>query len=97
MAVRTYESIPGPKELPIVGSVFRRFSGPLQFFREMKETCGDAARFTLFREKFILFSHPALVELPAMLEVPGDGDGARASDIADARAALALGLAARRS
>jgi deoxyribonuclease-4 len=45
----------------------------------------------------LLLSHPALVDLPAMLEVPGDGDGARVSDIADARAALALGLEARRS
>jgi cytochrome P450 len=58
---RTYESIPGPRELPIIGSVHRRFSGPLQFFRELKESCGDAARFTLFRERFILFSDPALV------------------------------------
>src|SRR5271156_1944537 len=62
MAVRTYESIPGPKEPPFIGSVLKRFSGPLQFFREMKETCGDAARFTLFRERFILFSDPALVD-----------------------------------
>ena len=45
----------------------------------------------------LLLSHPALVELPAILEVPGDGDGARASDIADARKALQLGLEARRS
>jgi len=45
----------------------------------------------------LLLSHPALVDLPAMLEVPGDGDGARASDIADARKALQLGLEARRS
>src|ERR1700677_2202277 len=62
MALRTYESIPGPKEPPIIGSVLKRFSGPLQFFRELKETCGDAARFTLFRERFILFSDPALVD-----------------------------------
>src|ERR1700742_2333937 len=62
MALRTYESIPGPKEPPIIGSVLRRFSGPLAFFRELKATCGDAARFTLFREKFILFSDPALVD-----------------------------------
>jgi cytochrome P450 len=62
MAVRTYESIPGPRELPVVGSVFRRFGGPLQFFRELKETCGDAARFTLFRERFVLFSDPALID-----------------------------------
>jgi deoxyribonuclease-4 len=43
-----------------------------------------------------LLSHPALVGLPAILEVPGDGDGARAPDIAAAREALRLGLAARR-
>ena len=41
----------------------------------------------------LLLSHPALVELPAILEVPGDGDGARASDIAAAREAVQLGLA----
>jgi deoxyribonuclease-4 len=45
----------------------------------------------------VLLSHPALVGLPAILEVPGDGDGARASDIEAARAALQLGLSARRS
>ena len=43
-----------------------------------------------------LVSHPALVGLPAILEVPGEGDGARASDVAAARAALQLGLDARR-
>jgi deoxyribonuclease-4 len=43
-----------------------------------------------------LISHPALVDLPAILEVPGDGGGARASDIGDARRALQLGLDARR-
>jgi cytochrome P450 len=61
MPLRPYASIPGPKEPPIVGSVMRRFSGPLEFFRELKENFGDAARFTLFNEKFILFNHPALV------------------------------------
>jgi deoxyribonuclease-4 len=43
-----------------------------------------------------LLSHPALIGLPAILEVPGDGDGARASDIAAAHEALQLGLTARR-
>ena len=43
-----------------------------------------------------LISHPALVDLPAILEVPGAGAGARAPDIAAARAALQLGLDARR-
>jgi len=41
--------------------VHRRFGGPLDFFRELKEKFGDAARFTLFNERFILFSDPALV------------------------------------
>jgi deoxyribonuclease IV len=45
----------------------------------------------------LLLSHPALMELPAILEVPGEGDGARASDIAAAREAVQLGLRARRS
>jgi len=44
----------------------------------------------------LLLSHPALVDLPAMLEVPGDGEGARASDVVAARHAVQLGLAARR-
>ena len=43
-----------------------------------------------------LISHPALVDLPAILEVPGDGDGPRSADVAAARAALELGLEARR-
>jgi cytochrome P450 len=62
MPLRPYLSIPGPKEPPLIGSVMRRFSGPLEFFRELKETWGDAARFTLFNEKFVLFSHPDLVQ-----------------------------------
>jgi deoxyribonuclease-4 len=44
-----------------------------------------------------LLSHPALDGLPAILEVPGDGDGARASDIEAAREALQLGRTARAS
>jgi len=61
MSLRSYQSIPSPKEPPLMGSVMRRFSGPLEFFRELKTNFGDAARFTLFNEKFVLFSHPALV------------------------------------
>jgi deoxyribonuclease-4 len=41
-------------------------------------------------------SHPALQGLAAILEVPGDGDGARAADVEAARDALQLGLSARR-
>src|SRR5476651_1567740 len=61
MPSRPFHSIPSPREIPFVGSVHRRFGGPLDFFRDLKETCGDAARFTLFNERFLLFSDPALV------------------------------------
>src|SRR5471030_1299950 len=61
MPSRPYHSIPGPREIPLIGSVHRRFSGPLRFFEDLKEKCGDAARFTLFNERFILFSDPAMV------------------------------------
>ena len=61
MPARPYLSVPSPKEIPFVGSVHRRFSGPLEFFRDLKENFGDAARFTLFNERFLLFSDPALV------------------------------------
>lgn len=43
-----------------------------------------------------LLGHPALQGLAAILEVPGDGKGPRASDVAAARQALAVGLALRR-
>ena len=61
MHPRSYQSIPSPKEIPFIGSVHRRFSGPLDFFGELNEKFGDAARFTLFNERFLLFSDPALV------------------------------------
>jgi len=61
MPPRPFHSIPSPREIPFVGSVHRRFGGPLDFFRDLKEKFGDAARFTLFNEHFILFSDPALV------------------------------------
>ena len=44
-----------------------------------------------------LLSHPALVGLPALLEVPGGGQGARREDVAAARAALALGIRLRQA
>jgi cytochrome P450 len=61
MPARAFHSIPSPREIPFVGSVHRRFGGPLDFFRDLKEKFGDAARFSLFNERFILFSDPALV------------------------------------
>ena len=40
-----------------------------------------------------LMGHPAIRNLPMILEVPGDGDGPRASDVADAERAWAVGVA----
>ena len=42
-----------------------------------------------------LLGHPALQDVPAILEVPGEGDGPRAGDVEAARAILAEGLALR--
>jgi len=42
-----------------------------------------------------LLGHPGLQGLPAVLEVPGDGDGPRAEDVVAARKAWAEGLALR--
>src|SRR5476651_1095958 len=61
MPSRPFHSIPSPREISFFGSVHRRFAGPLDFFEELRRNHGDAARFTLFNERFILFSEPALV------------------------------------
>jgi deoxyribonuclease-4 len=42
-----------------------------------------------------LIGHPALQGLPAILEVPGTGDGPRVEDVARARRVLEKGLAMR--
>ncbi len=42
-----------------------------------------------------LLGHPDLQEVPAILEVPGEGDGPRTEDVAAARSILAEGLALR--
>jgi len=42
-----------------------------------------------------LLGHPALQGLPAILEVPGEGDGPRTEDVASARRVLEAGLALR--
>ena len=61
MSLRSYQSLPKPKEIPFIGSVHRRFRSPLDFFEELKRDHGDAVRFSLFNERFILFSDPAQV------------------------------------
>lgn len=40
-----------------------------------------------------LVGHPSVRELPLLLEVPGEGDGPRASDVADARRLVEAGVA----
>jgi deoxyribonuclease-4 len=39
-----------------------------------------------------LVGHPKIRELPLLLEVPGDGDGPRASDVAKARSVVTAGI-----
>lgn len=56
-----FQSIPTPRELPLLGSAQRRLGSPLDFFVELKRRFGDAARFRIFREKFVLFNQPELV------------------------------------
>ena len=59
--MRAYSSLPSPRELPVLGSVHRRFRSPLKFFEEMKRDQGDVARFRLFSEQFLLCSDPAMI------------------------------------
>jgi deoxyribonuclease-4 len=42
-----------------------------------------------------LIGHPAIQDVPAILEVPGEGDGPRAEDVTAARGVLDAGLALR--
>jgi cytochrome P450 len=59
---RSYLSLPSPKEFPVMGSAHRRFGGPLEFFRDLREQFGDAVRFRIFGERFVIFNDPALVQ-----------------------------------
>jgi cytochrome P450 len=56
-----YAALPRPRELPVLGSTLRRFHTTLPFFEELKREHGDAVRFRMIGEKFLLFNHPALV------------------------------------
>ena len=61
--------------------------------RDRHENIGDG---TIGAEALgALLGHPALQGLPAVLEVPGEGDGPRAEDVVAARAAWEQGLAQR--
>jgi cytochrome P450 len=59
---RSYRSLPKPREIPWIGSVHRRFKSPLNFFLELRRDFGDAARFRIFNERFLLLNDPALVQ-----------------------------------
>ncbi len=59
--MRSFDSIPCPRELPVLGSFLQRFGSPLPFFRELKRDYGDAVRFHIFGERLVLFSDPAIV------------------------------------
>jgi cytochrome P450 len=61
MTVRAYASVPGPREWPLVGSAHRRMRSPLAFFEELSRRHGRAARFSMFRERFLLLNDPALI------------------------------------
>jgi len=61
MPIRAFRTLPHPRELPFIGSVHRRFRSPLTFFQEMKRNHGDAVRFHLFNERFLMCSDPAVV------------------------------------
>ena len=61
--------------------------------RDRHENLGDG---TIGSEGLAaLLGHPALADSPALLEVPGEGDGPRDVDVAAARAVLAEGTALR--
>ena len=66
---------------------------PLGSNRDRHENLGDGQIGTVALGW--LLSHPDLDNVPALLEVPGDGDGPRISDVFDARELLAEGLRAR--
>ncbi|MBV8462168.1 MAG: deoxyribonuclease IV [Acidimicrobiales bacterium] len=66
---------------------------PLGANRDRHQNLGEG---TIGDEAFAaLLGHPALQALPAVLEVPGDGDGPRAKDLLRAREIWERGLAGR--
>jgi len=52
---------PGPKGLPLVGSLFDYASNPPGFLQSLAQTYGDIAHFTAGPEHFYLLSHPDLI------------------------------------
>ena len=57
----TNQTIPGPSEWPLVGSVGRIMEDPPGFFVELAEKYGKMARFNLFIQPIVLVSDPALI------------------------------------
>jgi cytochrome P450 len=58
-ALRT---LPGPRELPIIGSAPDFIRDPLEFLERMARVHGDVARFRLPGQTIYLFSHPSAIE-----------------------------------
>jgi len=68
---------------------------PIGSNRDRHENLGDGEIGE--RALAMLLSHPALNDVPAILEVPGAGDGPRAEDVAAARRILDAGRRRRRA
>lgn len=54
-------TIPGPSELPWIGSVHKLAANPTGFLQELAANYGSMARFTMFGEPIVLVSDPALI------------------------------------
>lgn len=61
-ASSSYEDIPGPDGLPLVGSVRSFADDPLAFYEQTAREHGPIARFQVGRREFVLLSDPEHVE-----------------------------------
>src|SRR5215218_6671271 len=55
------QTIPGPAEMPLLGSVRRLAENPLKFFTGLADSYGTMARFNVFNQPIVLLSDPALI------------------------------------
>ena len=54
----TGKTIPGPREIPFVGSVNQFAHDPLAFLTELARDYGDIAQYSMFGRSFVLVSNP---------------------------------------
>lgn len=59
--LRSIKEMPGPKELPLIGSLLRVGKEPIDFLRSVSEEYGDLATFTVAGTRFVLVSNPEYV------------------------------------